>query len=222
MERVLAQIKCGRAILFVPTIRIGQAVQQGLAAIGLELEFFHAKAGTANWRDNVQGRFDGQIEPAIRSIIATSAFGMELDDPDIRLVVHWQHPFSVEEYLQGFGRAGRDGKPSLALLFHDPANDKGLLDYMLNRQEGGDLAARQRDLETIHRLVLERGTCFRKGLLDQMSGTSRKRISWAMRLLKWALELRQRSHKSASCCDGCDRRLPDLIKAGNVERLLES
>jgi len=48
----------------------------------------------------------------------------------VRLVIHWQHTFSVEEYLQGFGRAGRDGQPALALLFTDP-RDAGLLKYIV-------------------------------------------------------------------------------------------
>lgn len=116
VARLLSELAGGRAIIFVPTVKIGEQVQAALRAQGVDLEFFHARAGDPAWRDNVQGRFDGRILPAIDAVIATSAFGMGLDIPDIRLVVHWQHPFSVEEYVQGFGRAGRDGKRSLAVL----------------------------------------------------------------------------------------------------------
>jgi RecQ family ATP-dependent DNA helicase len=220
VARLLNEVKNGRAIIFVPTVRVGEAVKRGMAAVGVDLEFFHAKAETANWRDNVQGRFDGRIEPNIRSIIATSAFGMGLDIPDIRLIIHWQYPFSVEEYLQGFGRAGRDGKQSLAVLFRDPANDKGLLDFMVKRQEGDDQTDRRQDLEVIDLLVGDQRSCFRQGLLDRMAGVRTQRLTLAMRLLKWALEVRQKSRKSSSCCDVCDRSLADRVKAGSVAPLV--
>ena len=101
-------------------------MQSRLKLRGVDLEFFHSKARDPAWRDNLQGRFDGRILPAVNAVVATSAFGMGLDIPDIRLVVHWQHPFSVEEYVQGFGRAGRDGKRSLAVLFTDERQDSRL------------------------------------------------------------------------------------------------
>ena len=63
-------------------------------------------------------------------LICTNAFGMGMDIPNIRLVFHWQHPSSPEDYLQEFGRAGRDQKQALAVLFTSE-NDTGLLDFML-------------------------------------------------------------------------------------------
>lgn len=220
VAQLLQKLQHGRTIIFVPTVKIGEVVQQELSKFGVVLEFFHANAGSATWRDNVQGRFDGRIEPTIRSIVATSAFGMGLDIPDIRLIIHWQHPFSVEEFLQGFGRAGRDGKQSLAVLLCDPLKDKSLLNYMINRQVGDDRSVRQRDLEIINRLVRDRRTCFRRNLLDQLTDARPQRRSIAMRLLKWALEIRQKSQRSSSCCDVCDRGLSTRLKAGSVEGLV--
>ncbi len=71
-----------------------------------------------------------RTDPPLGAIITTSAFSMGVDIPDVRLVVHWQHPASVEDYLQEFGRAGRDGKPALALLCSMGEADTGLLSYM--------------------------------------------------------------------------------------------
>ncbi len=76
--------------------------------------------GAQNERDTIIGRFTGRIEPAVSAVICTNAFGMGIDMPDVRLVIHWQHPASSEDYLQEFGRAGRDGKPAVAVLFTEP------------------------------------------------------------------------------------------------------
>ena len=208
----------GKVMIFVPTRKIGMALQKYLGEHGLETPFYHSQLDKSWDREQLLKRFVGESRPEVDRVICTSAFGMGLDVPDIRLVVHWQYPFSVEEYLQGFGRAGRDGRQSLAVLFHDPANDRGLLNYMLSRQEGGEPAARQQDLEVITRLVVNRGSCFRQALLDQMQGSERKRISLAMRILKWVLEVRQRPDESSSCCDVCDRSLPEQVRAGRVAR----
>jgi bloom syndrome protein len=53
----------------------------------------------------------------LRLVIATTAFGMGIDSPDIRCIMHWGSPSSLEEYVQEAGRAGRDGQLSTAVLF---------------------------------------------------------------------------------------------------------
>lgn len=74
---------------------------------------------------------------ALRLIIATSAFGMGIDCPDVRQVIHWGVPDDVEMYVQESGRAGRDGKPALALLMQDASNlrftSEEMKDYCLNK-----------------------------------------------------------------------------------------
>jgi ATP-dependent DNA helicase RecQ len=71
----------------------------------------------ASARSEVQDRFfAGQLEV----VVATSAFGMGIDKPDIRTVVHAGVPGSIDDYYQEIGRAGRDGRPAAAVLVHDP------------------------------------------------------------------------------------------------------
>jgi len=208
IARLLSQVRQGRSIIFVPTAREGEQVQAGLAARGIHLEFFHSKAHDSNWRDNLQGRFDGRLLPAINAVIATSAFGMGLDIPDVRLVVHWQHPFSVEEYLQGFGRAGRDGKRALALLFTDQRADLGLLNWMVDKEPGPYSATRYADIETMSRIANARHQCFRRDLVGYLVGTETPKKSWSIRILEWAFGERVRIERAAACCDRCS---PGLV-----------
>ena len=75
------------------------------------------------------------VDSTLRLVIATTAFGMGIDCPDIRTIVHWGMPSSVEEYVQETGRSGRDGQPSQALLFAGKGGryaSKKMKDYVLN------------------------------------------------------------------------------------------
>ena len=129
---MLARMPAGKAMIFVPTVKIGESLQTLLRQKGLDLPFYHSKMGAQNERDAILGRFTGLLDPPLRAVICTNAFGMGIDVPDVRLVIHWQHPASVEDYLQEFGRAGRDGEPALAVLFTNPdaQDDLFLLDFM--------------------------------------------------------------------------------------------
>ena len=73
-------------------------------------------------REDVQQQF---MAGDVDIMVATSAFGMGIDKPDIRFVIHAQAPESPDEYYQQVGRAGRDGEPALGMLFYRP-EDLGL------------------------------------------------------------------------------------------------
>ena len=206
-RRLLAARDGGKAIIFVPTVRIGIEVQKGLAAEGLALEFFHADAQSSNWRDVTQGRFEGRLDPPIDAIIATSAFGMGLDIPNVRLVVSWQHPFSVEEFVQAFGRAGRDGQPSITVLFVDRTNDAPLLRWMIDREPGADKVRRLQDLDAIERIANNRTSCFRTQILDALDAPTRARPPLAVRILEWAFRNRKTKQINTPCCDHCEDNL---------------
>ncbi len=80
---------------------------------------YHGKMRAAD-RAAAQRQF---MRPSRRLImVATSAFGMGIDKPDIRYIVHYQAPGSLEQYVQEIGRAGRDGRPAYCILLFDPAD----------------------------------------------------------------------------------------------------
>jgi ATP-dependent DNA helicase RecQ len=207
----------GKIMIFVPTRKIGETVQEHLRSEGLETPFYHSQFASAWDREQLVKRFVGDSRPSVDRIICTSAFGMGLDVPNVRLVIHWQHPSSVEDYLQEFGRAGRDGRPSVAVLLHtQQSNDVGLLRFMAEKTSRGAqldaagqaqaLAHKYRQIDAMARLVAEEG-CFRKRLVGYFEGYKKaSRRSFSMWLLEWVFaEPAKRGHKVA-CCDWCSGR----------------
>lgn len=216
LRRQIDGIYKGKAIIFVPTVNEGKRVQAGLARLGMPLEFFHAKAEEAGWRDQVQGRFLGRLDPPIKAIIATSAFGMGIDIPDVRLVVHWQHPFSVEEYLQGVGRAGRDGEAALAILFNDPG-DAGLLRFMI--KDSPQAIDREHEIAAIEAMASSESGCFRKALVTYLVGRDVPKKSLSLRILDWAFGQRAQVQTAVACCDFCSPELAAKVQGTRPRRL---
>jgi ATP-dependent DNA helicase RecQ len=87
-----------------------------LARVGVRVEHYHAGMRTAE-RERVHEAFHTD---AVDVVVATSAFGMGIDKPDVRFVVHASAPESLDAYYQQIGRAGRDGEPAECVLFYRP------------------------------------------------------------------------------------------------------
>jgi ATP-dependent DNA helicase RecQ len=214
----------GKVMIFVPTRKIGETLQGYLRDQGLETPFYHSKLASAWDREQLVKRFVGESYPLVDRIICTSAFGMGLDVPNVRLVIHWQHPSSVEDYLQEFGRAGRDGQPSLAVLLHadfgaTKDTDIGLLQFMAKgasnaaqldaANQTAALAHKYRQIDDMAGLVGQKG-CFRQTLIGYFEGSEKDfRRSFSTRLLEWVFAEPAAPEKEIVCCDACCR---DVIK----------
>ena len=122
---------------------------------------------------------------------------------------------SVKDYLQEFGRAGRDGKPSLALLFTNGQQDKRVLEFMakLNGDEArldddqkqSVLKGKLSQIQDMNDLALNRHHCFRRGISryfhEEKPATRR---SQALRIVEWLFAKRDKPTKVKYCCDTCD------------------
>ncbi len=128
-ERILDCIKKygTPAIIYTSTRKDAEQVDDFLRSKKIKSAYYHA--GLANGvRTIIQDDF---IEGNIQVIVATNAFGMGIDKNDVRLIIHYSIPASLENYYQEIGRAGRDGKESKAILFFD-RRDKDLQEFLIN------------------------------------------------------------------------------------------
>ena len=118
LRRKLEAMKEGSAIVYVRNRKRTQVISDWLNSVGISATFYHAGLD-AKTRDERQ---DLWMKGKVKVIAATNAFGMGIDKPDVRLVIHMDLPDSIEAYFQEAGRAGRDLKPSEAFLLVSPAD----------------------------------------------------------------------------------------------------
>jgi ATP-dependent DNA helicase RecQ len=126
----------GQGLLYTATRKDAEFYAAELSDRGVSSAAYHAGLRSAD-RDEVHRRFhDGSYDV----VAATSAFGMGIDKPDVRFVVHASVPDSLDSYYQQIGRAGRDGEPALARLFYRPEDLSLARFFTTQRPDEGLLA----------------------------------------------------------------------------------
>ncbi|MGN0032957.1 MAG: ATP-dependent DNA helicase RecQ [Candidatus Limimorpha sp.] len=124
--RLFQKMDTGSGIVYVRSRKRTKAIAEWLQSTGISATFYHAGID-AKTRDERQKLW---MEGKIKVIVATNAFGMGIDKPDVRLVVHMDLPDSLEAYFQEAGRAGRDLKPSQTYLLVSDTDIKQLEDNL--------------------------------------------------------------------------------------------
>jgi ATP-dependent DNA helicase RecQ len=169
----------GSGIIYVPTVRQANDLWRQLQAEGFHVGHYHAKMTTAE-REETQQAFMADRVPVI---IATKAFGLGIDKSDIRFVLHYAVPDSLESYVQEAGRAGRDGKPAQAVLFYR-LEDRRIQSYFA----GGKYPRREESMQIYHLLKewsKEAATAepMTEETLVESSGLNAKRVKVIVALL---------------------------------------
>jgi ATP-dependent DNA helicase RecQ len=162
-------------ILYTATRKDAETHAARLRQDGVDAEAYHAGMKAAERRRIHDGFMAGA--PAV--VVATSAFGMGIDKPDVRFVAHASVPESLDSYYQEIGRAGRDGEPADAMLFYRP-EDLGLQKF---------LTARSLDLDALRRIMttlLVQDVPHSRSRVAQLCGLSRRKTTDLLNLLEEA------------------------------------
>jgi ATP-dependent DNA helicase RecQ len=130
LRQALKQTPEGRIIIYCGTRKSTEEIAAALSSEHAQTGYYHAGMSADQRSQTQQAYADGRI----RILIATNAFGMGIDHPDVRLVVHFHMPANLDSLYQEMGRAGRDGAESTCLMLY-AKKDKGLQVFFIQKSQ---------------------------------------------------------------------------------------
>ena len=140
MEDLVAELRAcdGAAIVYASTVREVERLATELRSEGISAATYHAQL-SSEVREDVHQSF---LRDNVAVVVATIAFGMGIDKPDVRFVGHWGPPKTVEAYYQQAGRAGRDGDPARCVLYVASPGDWAALRRLVTHNADDETIAR--------------------------------------------------------------------------------
>lgn len=167
LARYIGERKEQSGIIYAATRKEVENVYEQLALSGIQAGKYHGGLSDVERADTQEKfRFDD-----IRVMVATNAFGMGIDKPNVRFVLHWQMTSDIESYYQEAGRAGRDGEESECVLLFEPADMQ--VQRFLIEQGTGDMDRKSIQLSKLHTMMNFSRTqrCLQQFIVDYFGET---------------------------------------------------
>lgn len=146
LKRALQQFTDGRVLIYCGTRHVTEELSHTLSYDFAGVDYYHAGLSAKERHQKQEDYAEGRS----RILVATNAFGMGIDHPDVRLVVHFQMPANIDSLYQEMGRGGRDGAASTCVMLYSK-KDKGLQSFFIQKSRASSAvqSTRWRALENL-------------------------------------------------------------------------